>query len=93
MLVRCFNLRRCVPGILDGLHGLWRRTGLKRYINSWGLTYLPTLLCAITVAFVETYYTIFWNDSIWAVVLNIVFFGILIWKAVLYASFCRRSQD
>ncbi len=64
-------------------------TGLKRYLFTWGLSYFPTLLCALVVVFVETYYYIFWNNSIWGLLANIVFVGILIWKTILYVIFLK----
>lgn len=35
----------------------------------------------------------FWNNSIWGMVLSIVFIGILIWKAILYVIFLREVAD
>jgi hypothetical protein len=34
-------------------------TPLKTYIDVWGLTFFPTLLCSIAVAFSETFFTVF----------------------------------
>jgi len=65
------------------------KTPLKTYIQTWGLTFFPTLLCSIAVAFSETYFTVFWNNSIWGILLSIVFAGILIWKTILYVIFLR----
>jgi len=47
------------------------------------------LLCSIAVAFSETFFTVFWNNSIWGMLLSIVFAGILIWKTILYVIFLR----
>jgi hypothetical protein len=64
-------------------------TPLKTYIDVWGLTFFPTLLCSIAVAFSETFFTVFWNNSIWGMLLSIVFVGILIWKTILYVLFLK----
>lgn len=65
------------------------KTPLNAYIQTWGLTFFPTLLCSFAVAFSETFFTVFWNNSIWGMLLSIVFVGILIWKAILYVIFLR----
>jgi len=65
------------------------KTRLTTYIQTWGLTFFPTLLCSFAVAFSETFFTVFWNNSIWGMLLSIVFIGILIWKAILYVVFLR----
>lgn len=65
------------------------QTRLTVYIKTWGLTYIPTLICGVTVVLVETYFTLFWNNSIWGLLLNIVFVGILIWKTILYVVFLK----
>jgi len=69
------------------------KTPLKAYIQTWGLTFFPTLLCSFAVAFSETYFTVFWKNSIWGMLLSIVFVGILIWKAILYVIFLREVAD
>lgn len=69
------------------------RTPLMIYIEAWGLTFFPTLLCSIAVAFSETYFTVFWNNSIWGIFLSIVFVGILIWKTILYIVFLKEVAD
>jgi hypothetical protein len=66
-------------------------TSFKNYIRTWGLTFFPTLLCSIAVAFSETFFTVFWNNSIWGMLLGIVFAGILIWKTILYVIFLREA--
>lgn len=65
------------------------KTLLKTYIETWGISYFPTVICAITVAFTEKFFYIFWNNSIWGVILNIIFGGILIWKLVLYGIYIK----
>lgn len=64
-------------------------TSYKTYLRTWGLTFFPNLLCAIAVAFSETFFTVFWNNSIWGILLSIAFVGILIWKAILYIIFLK----
>jgi hypothetical protein len=65
------------------------RTGLKKYIQTWGFTYLPTVLCSIVVAVTEVYFYVFWNSIFWGMFFNIVFGGILIWKTILYVLYLR----
>lgn len=65
------------------------KMSLNAYIQTWGLTFFPTLLCSFAVAFSETFFTVFWNNSIWGMLLSIVFVGILIWKTILYVIFLR----
>jgi hypothetical protein len=65
------------------------KTTLGEFLNTWGLTYLPTLACAIVVSFVENFFYLFWGNALLGMVFNLVFCGILIWKSVLYALFLR----
>lgn len=69
--------------------GFGSRTPFGDYIEKWGLTFFPTLLCSFAVAFRETFFTVFWNNSIWGIMLSIVFVGILIWKTILYVIFLK----
>ncbi|NLK71766.1 MAG: hypothetical protein GX285_01945 [Clostridiales bacterium] len=73
--------------------GFGSKTPLNVYIQTWGLTFFPTLLCSIAVAFSETFFTVFWNNSIWGMLLSIVFIGILIWKTILYVIFLREVAE
>jgi len=66
------------------------KTSYMLYIQTWGITYFPTLLCSIVVAFTEVYFYIFWNSVIWGMVFNILFVGILLWKTVLYVIYLRK---
>lgn len=72
---------------------LGSKTPLNTYIQTWGLTFFPTLLCSFAVAFSETFFMVFWNNSIWGILLSIVFVGILIWKTILYIIFLREVAD
>ncbi len=65
------------------------KTPFSRYIATWGLTYFPTALCAIVVAVTESYFYLFWNSVAWGLVFNILFGGILLWKAILYVLYLR----
>ncbi|MBU4438981.1 MAG: YIP1 family protein [Acetobacterium sp.] len=77
-------------GIFWGIGKLFgSQTQLFKYIQTWGLTYMPTMLCGLTVVFVETYFTLFWNNAIWGLLLNILLVGILIWKTILYVVFLK----
>ena len=59
------------------------------YIRTWGMTFFPTLLCAIVVAVTEVYFYVFWNSVFWGVVFNVLFGGILLWKTILYVIYLR----
>lgn len=59
------------------------------YIDTWGLTYFPTILCSLVVIFTEVYFHVFWNSVIWGMVFNILFVGILLWKTILYVLYLR----
>jgi len=59
----------------------------QTYIRTWGITYIPTLLCALIVAFTENYFFLFWNSPFWSLFFSIAFVGILIWKTILYILF------
>lgn len=63
---------------------------LDTYIQIWGLTLVPTALCALIVPFTETFFYIFWNNSIWGIAMSIIFFTILIWKFILYVLFLNK---
>ena len=69
------------------------KTSLSTYIQTWGISYFPTLLCSFAVAFSETFFTIFWNNSIWGMLLSITFVGILIWKTTLYVIYLKQVAD
>lgn len=62
-------------------------TPLAAYIRAWGISYIPTIICAFIVVFAETFFYLFWNNSILGILLNIVFVAILIWKCMLYLLF------
>lgn len=64
-------------------------TPFTSYFRSWGISYIPTLICAVCVALAETFFYLFWNNSIFAMVLSIVFVAISIWKCILYILFLR----
>ena len=69
------------------------KTPLNVYIQTWGLTFVPTLFCSFAVVFSETFFTVFWNNSIWGMLLSIVFIGILIWKTILYVIYLKEVAD
>ncbi|AFA47330.1 YIP1 family protein [Acetobacterium woodii] len=79
-----------ICGIFWGIGKIFgSQTQLRVYLKTWGLTYIPTMICGAIVVLVETYFTLFWNNSIWGLLLNIVFGGILIWKTILYVVFLK----
>lgn len=65
------------------------RLSITDHIKAWGISYAPTIICAITVALTEVFFFVFWNSTIWGMLLNIVFVGVLIWKAILYFIYLK----
>ena len=59
------------------------------HLKTWGMTFIPTLVCAIVVAVTETYAHVFWNSMFWGLFFSIVYSGILIWKIILYYVYLR----
>jgi hypothetical protein len=66
------------------------QTSFALYFRAWGISYIPTIICAVTVALAETFFYLFWNNSILGIVLNIIFVTILIWKCTLYVLFLHQ---
>lgn len=62
---------------------------MSDHINAWGISYAPTAICAVVVTLTEAFFYVFWNSTIWGMLLNIVFIGILIWKAILYFVYMK----
>lgn len=62
---------------------------LMSHISAWGISYFPTALCSLTVAMTEVFFYVFWNSSVWGMLVNIVFVGVLFWKAILYFAYLR----
>lgn len=65
------------------------KTPLLSYIKTWGISFPPNIVCAMTVAITEVFFYIFWNSSLWGMFFSIVYVGVLIWKIVLYVIFLR----
>ena len=65
------------------------KSTLSAHINTWGMTFVPTAICSVVVAFTEVFFFIFWNSTIWGMLINIVFVGILIWKAILFFLYLK----
>lgn len=65
------------------------KTPLSVYFKTWGISYIPTAICALAVSLSETYFYVFWNNSLWGMLLGIAFIAILIWKIILYVIFLR----
>lgn len=59
------------------------------HITCWGITYIPNIICAVVVSLTEVYFYIFWNSTVWGMLLSIVFVGILLWKVILYLIYLR----
>jgi hypothetical protein len=67
------------------------KTQLPVYFKTWGISYIPTAFCALAVSLSETYFYVFWNNSLWGLLLSIAFIAILIWKIILYVVFLRET--
>jgi len=65
------------------------RASLNNHILAWGMSFFPTLLCALVVAVTETFFYVFWNSIALGVFFNVLFGGILLWKTVLYVIYLR----
>ena len=65
------------------------KTPWRLHVRLWGVTYLPTLLCAMLTSIAETRFWLFWQHAWLGLVLSVAFSGILIWKAMLYGLYLR----
>ncbi|WP_455618199.1 YIP1 family protein [Eisenbergiella sp.] len=65
------------------------KTTLSTYIKTWGISFFPNIICSFVVVITEVYFYVFWNSTLWGMILSIVFIGILIWKITLYVIFLR----
>ena len=61
------------------------------YLDAWGLTFLPTLICALTLAFTESFFYLFWGNALLGALMSAWFLGLLFWKAILYGIFLREA--
>lgn len=68
---------------------LGSKTVLSAYIKTWGISFIPDVICALTVTVTEIYFYVFWNSVLWGMIFSILYVGILIWKIVLYVIFLR----
>lgn len=68
---------------------LGSRTAVREYIEKWGLTFLPNILCCITVAITEHYFYWFIGNIFLTLLLNFVFVGILFWKILIFSAFLK----
>lgn len=65
------------------------KTNIQSYIQTWGISFFPNIICSIVVAITEVYFYLFWNSTLWGMVLSAIFVGVLIWKIILYILFLR----
>ena len=63
------------------------RLSWKKHLKAWGITYMPTLLCAILLVLTEKYFYLFIGNVILGMLINIAFIGILLWKTFLYGIY------
>ena len=66
---------------------------LGTHLNTWGITFFPNILCSLAVVFSEVHFTVFWNNSLWGMLLGIVFVGILVWKVLLYYLYLKEAAE
>lgn len=59
------------------------------HVGAWGISYFPTLVCSVLVAIAEVFFFVFWNNSVWGMILNFIFIGLLFWKSILYYVYLR----
>lgn len=69
------------------------KTTFAAHFAAWGATFYPNLLCSFAVVFSEVYFTIFWNNSLWGMLLGIVFVGVLLWKVVLTVIYLKEVAN
>jgi len=62
---------------------------LMNHIDAWGITFFPTMVCAVVVAVTEVFFYVFWNNSVWGMLAGFVFVGVLFWKTILYVIYLR----
>lgn len=72
-----------------GCKAFGSKVTLRQHLWAWGASYLPTALCAAVVAVTEVFFYLFWNNTLWGMLLNFVFIGILLWKSLLYVIYLR----
>jgi len=72
---------------------LGSKTRFRTYLNTWGLTFFPTMLCSLVVAITEVFFYVFWNSILWGMVLSILFGGILLWKTILYMIYLHEVAE
>ncbi len=65
------------------------KADIRSYIRTWGISFFPNIICSIVVAITEVYFYLFWNSTLWGMVLSAIFVGVLIWKIILYVLFLR----
>lgn len=65
------------------------KANIRSYIRTWGISFFPNIICSIVVAITEVYFYLFWNSTLWGMVLSAIFVGVLIWKIILYILFLR----
>lgn len=73
-------------------------SGIGKIINMvvtypWRFAFIASAVQAVVVAFTEVFFYIFWNNTIWGMLLNIVFVGILIWKVILYFIYLKNFAN
>lgn len=69
------------------------KTPFIHHIKAWGITFVPTAVCAIAVTFTEIFFYVFWNSTLWGLLLNVVFGGVLFWKVILCFLYVSTSCE
>jgi hypothetical protein len=69
------------------------KTTLMNHISAWGISYIPTAICSLMVAITEVFFYAFWNNSVWGMLVSIIFMGILLWKTILFIIYLREFTE
>lgn len=73
--------------------GFGGKANLMVYINKWGITFLPTLFCAVFVVFTENYYELFVGNELLIILFNFLFIGVLFWKTIIFVVFLKTVPE
>lgn len=60
------------------------RCGFREIISTWGLSYIPTILCYMVVVAGECAFYYFIGNTVLKLLINTLFLLLLIWKAIFY---------
>ncbi|MGC6767938.1 hypothetical protein ACYSNR_16955 [Enterococcus sp. LJL128] len=70
------------------------RQKLSWFLTQWAFTLFPTMIFSVLIPLmfiIESNYNHMSENFLWGLFVNIVFFGALIWKVILYVLFLRKA--